>query len=212
MINSTGNTCASDSSNNFAIWSTSGTEIVSLHLGDAAECYGLNDYGVAVGLSVSDGNHYVPLVYDSLNGLRDLNGLAEHNRREPGFTVLYAVGISNTGFIAANCQYTGLHRTVETHACLLTPNVAKIMKDNIVGLEQGDPECIQCRQELGPLVEELPDTLVGLTTEKQTKVSRIVNAIANDLLGLFDAGKIDQATETLLQHDCQTVQKALHRD
>ena len=107
LINSTGSTCAYDSSGNFAIWSSSGTEIDSLHYGDMAECNGLNDYGVAVGLSVSGGSSYVPLVYDSVNGLRDLNGLVERNRREPGFTVLYAVGISNTGYIAANCQYSG---------------------------------------------------------------------------------------------------------
>jgi hypothetical protein len=108
--------------------------------------------------------------------------------------------------------YSVLHGSSETHACLLTPNPVKILKDNILQLAKGDPDCIQCRTELDPLAEELPDSLVGLSTAKQTKVSGIVNAIANDLLKLFNAKRINQDTETLLQHDCLRVQEALNRD
>jgi hypothetical protein len=141
-----------------------------------------------------------------------LNELVAHPTSGPHFVVEGANAISNTGYIAASCLYTGLHRKVETHACLLTPNPVKILKDNILQLAKGDPECIQCRTELDPLAEELPNSLVGLSPAKQAKVSTIVNLIANDLLSIFDASKINQEAETLLQHDCLIVQKALNRD
>jgi len=209
-INSYGVTCSSDINVNFSIWSNNGTETVAIPYG---MCNGLNDFGVAVGYYFPPpSQNAVAAIYDRLHGIRELNSLVEHNRREPGFAVLNAVAVSNTGYIAANCQYTALHHKSVTHACLLTPNPAQILKDNILQLAKGDPDCIQCRTLLGPLAEELPSTLVGLSTAKQTKTSGVVNAIANDLLHLFTAAKIDQASETMLQHDCLMVQEALHRD
>ena len=215
VINSSGTTCSYDINSNFSIWSNNGTQTVAIPFGYGAACAGLDDFGVAVGsyyFSNSE-NEKDAVVYDRLHGLRNLNKLIPQlSIKGHSLRIASAVAISDTGFIAANCVYSVLHGSSETHACLLTPNPVKILKDNILQLAKGDPDCIQCRTELDPLAEDLPDSLVGLSTAKQTKVSGIVNAIANDLLKLFNAKRINQDTETLLQHDCLRVQEALNRD
>jgi hypothetical protein len=214
LINSTGSTCGYDSGFNFAIWSSDGTEIVSLHSGDQAECHGLNDYGVAVGLSVTGGNSYAPLLYDPLNGLRNLNGLVEHNRRLPPDdvrldAVLYAVGISNTGYIAAQCQYTGVHRTVATHACLLTPNPGTILGNSILELAKVNPDCEICRRDLVPEAKSLPKNLDGLSVEEKRRVQKTVEEIDGHLRAALDDKQISAPQAGLLLHESEMVLKAI---
>src|SRR5215208_3311948 len=88
-----------------------------------SEAYGINDSGKVVGLSgIGDGQHHwvsgsgpaYGFIYDSTNGMKDLNSLIP---ADSGWTIHEARAINNNGQIAA----TGYKEGVGQHALLLTP-------------------------------------------------------------------------------------------
>src|SRR5215204_4709720 len=88
-----------------------------------SEAYGINDSDKVVGLSgIGDGQHHwvsgsgpaYGFIYDSTNGMKDLNSLIP---ADSGWTIHVARAINNDGQIAA----TGHKEGVGTHALLLTP-------------------------------------------------------------------------------------------
>src|SRR5215216_5426029 len=88
-----------------------------------SEAYGINDSGKVVGLSgIGDGFHHwvsgsgpaYGFIYDSTNGMKDLNSLIP---ADSGWTIHEARAINNNGQIAA----TGYKDGVGQHALLLTP-------------------------------------------------------------------------------------------
>jgi probable HAF family extracellular repeat protein len=90
-----------------------------------SEAYGINDSGKVVGLSgIGDGFHHwvsgsgpaYGFIYDSTNGMKDLNSLIA---ADSGWTISSAAGINNNGQIAANGYKDG----GGTHALLLTPTI-----------------------------------------------------------------------------------------
>jgi hypothetical protein len=171
----------------------------------SSQCLGMDDFGVSVGFAQTNPNSTVATLFDPLNGAQDLNELVPHSRHQPGFIVQNAVAISNTGYIAANCVY----KIVEQHACLLTPNLVLILKNSILRLAKRDLHCSQCRTRLVPKADSLPNTLVGLSGEQQGEVVATVNAIANDLPGLFNANEISGEQAKLLIHESEMVLAAL---
>jgi probable HAF family extracellular repeat protein len=88
-----------------------------------SEAYGINDSDQVVGLSgIGDGFHHwvsgsgpaYGFIYDSTNGMRDLNSLIP---ADSGWTIHEARAINNNGQIAA----TGYKEGVGQHALLLSP-------------------------------------------------------------------------------------------
>src|SRR5215204_2010392 len=88
-----------------------------------SEAYGINDSDKVVGLSgIGDGFHHwvsgsgpaYGFIYDSTNGMRDLNSLIP---ADSGWTIHEATAINNNGQIAA----TGYKEGVGQHALLLSP-------------------------------------------------------------------------------------------
>ena len=88
-----------------------------------SEAYGINDSDKVVGLSgIGDGFHHwvsgsgpaYGFIYDSTNGMKDLNSLIPP---DSGWTISSATAINNYGQIAANGYKDG----GGTHALLLTP-------------------------------------------------------------------------------------------
>jgi probable HAF family extracellular repeat protein len=88
-----------------------------------SEAYGINDSDTVVGLSgIGDGQHQwvsgsgpaYGFIYDSTNGMKDLNSLIP---ADSGWTIHEARAINNNGQIAA----TGYKEGVGQHALLLTP-------------------------------------------------------------------------------------------
>jgi Bacterial Ig-like domain/Protein of unknown function (DUF3466) len=88
-----------------------------------SEAYGINDSDKVVGLSgIGDGFHHwvsgsgpaYGFIYDSTNGMKDLNSLIP---ADSGWTISSATAINNNGQIAAN----GYKEGGGQHALLLTP-------------------------------------------------------------------------------------------
>jgi probable HAF family extracellular repeat protein len=181
------------------------------------QCNGLDDYGQFVGNSNStDPSHFgfpvSALLWDPVNGVRDLNKLVPPASGDT-FNIEYAVAISNTGYIAANCVFNykrgKLNGHSETHACLLTPKIVPVLKTNVHALALGDPYCIQCTEELEPEANSLPDSLAGISTEEKRKVIATVGAIERNLRNLSAEHEISESKATLLLHDAQLVENAL---
>jgi len=211
-IRSDGTTCGQDNNAAIAIWSSNGTEIFHDSFGDGSACEALNDYGVAVG------NFYSPtfvtgslaFVYDPVSGVRDLNNLiTKLSIKGHSVTIENAVSVSNTGFIAANCLYTEGNENSDWRACLLTPNPVLILKDSINQLGKGDPECVQCNEELNPLANSLPESLTDLSAPERRKVLATVEEMERRLQGLLRSRKIIESKEVLLLHEAQLVQNSV---
>ena len=208
-IRSDNTTCSIDQNNSFAIWSNTGTEMVDFSLDYGVWCNGLDDYGDAVGGYLPTSSESVALIYDPLNGERDLDQLAEHSHSFPLFIVQNAVAISDTGYIAANCQYTWLHHTVEQHACLLTPNPAPILGNNILQLAKVKPHCEICKRDLVPEAKSLPESLERLSLEERNRVRKTVEEIDEHLKAAFDDKQISASQAVLLLHQSEMVLKAI---
>ena len=132
--------------------------------GHRSECDGMNDFGQEVGSGIpASGTAFRAVLFDVLNGARNLNLLIAHN---PSRVLTQAFGISNTGYIVVVCQYGGTQG--KTLACLLKPNAVLILKKNIFALEQNDPGCIACKAVLNPEADSLPDTLVDICGTAKT--------------------------------------------
>jgi probable HAF family extracellular repeat protein len=78
---------------------------------------GINDSGVIVGDSAtaSSGSH--AFIYDATNGTQDLNNLVVDDGSDAGWTLKYATGITNSGYISGYGTVAG----GATDAFLLTP-------------------------------------------------------------------------------------------
>jgi hypothetical protein len=209
-IASDGETCGINGKSQFALWSNEGVETYAATVGFQAPCISLDDYGDAVGIGTYENND-VPTwhgyVYDPVNKLRDLNKLIPqivHKGHE--VTVEFAVSISDTGFIAATCEFQDGN---VTHACLLTPNWPKILKDNIEALGKGDPECIQCKTELEPEANSLPSSFADLSNEKKEKAAATLGKIESHLVTLRDGDRISEPAAVLLLHDTEMALQAL---
>jgi hypothetical protein len=126
-------------------------------------------------------------------------------------TVQPGVSISDTGFIAANCLCSEGRAASETHACLLTPNPVLILKDNINELGNGDPECVQCNEELVPEANALPDSLTGLSIGEERKVLATVEDLEGQLKELLRGEKIGENKAVLLLHESELVQNSVDR-
>ena len=61
---------------------------------------GINDSGVIVGdaETASSGSH--AFIYDATNGTQDLNNLVVDDGSDAGWTLKYATGITNSGYIS----------------------------------------------------------------------------------------------------------------
>jgi uncharacterized membrane protein len=215
-INSSGATCSQDGSSEFAIFSNNGTETVYFIYGsnptlEGSWCQGLDDYGDAVGGYITGNNNDTrALIYDPVNGPRDLNKLIPKlSVKGHSVVIENAVSISDTGYIAANCLYAEGHAASQTRACLLTPNPVLILKDNINELGKGDPECIQCKEELVPLADSLPESLTDLSVRERRKVLATVEEMERRLQELLRSRKITETKEMLLLHDAELVQNAV---
>jgi probable HAF family extracellular repeat protein len=205
-INNAGHICgASGNPNNqrvATIWfGTSPFTLGQPNDGHASECLGLNDADQGVG-DANGQSHPIAVLYDLLNGAQDINQLIVPI---PQVVVENAYQISNTGYIAARCIYSGSH----TRACLLKPNSVLIVKKDIFALEQNDPGCIACKAVLDPEANSLPDTLTDLTPEQQKQVTATIETMIVQLRLLEHAGQISATQAKLLVHQSQLVIAAL---
>ena len=181
-----------------------GTSTISLGqppTGDDSQCLSWNDFSQGAGFA-SAATHSVGVLFDLINGARDLNELIEPT---PHLVVQQANQISNTGYIAAQCTYSGHPR-----ACLLKPNSVLILKKNIFQLSEGDPECIQCKTVLNPEGDSLPETLAGLSATQRKHVAATVDRIVVELDRLERAGDVSTPKAVLLLHQAQLVLDALN--
>jgi probable HAF family extracellular repeat protein len=85
--------------------------------GSESWAFGLNDSDVVVGTSNVTGGAFHAFVWDSTNGMRDLNNLLPGGS---GWTLIRATDINNDGFITG----WGTNGSGDTRAFLLTPTCA----------------------------------------------------------------------------------------
>jgi hypothetical protein len=206
----------------FAIWAPGGTQTVNFVYNDNGKipsefessfCSSLDNNGTAVGGFLSSFNTsnsalsvYGGLIYDPVNGGRDLNNLiAKPVSKLYSVYVYPAVGLSASGAIAANCRFKGPIEGIRDHACLLSPNWGNIVKGSILALAQGDPECIQCKTELVPEADSLPPNEDGLSAEEKRRAVETLEKIQVNLLklGEADRNRISKDKIILLSHDTQ---------
>jgi len=212
-LSSDDETCGSNGVSQFAIWSETGAETYATNIGYAAQCNSLDDYGVAVGNGYPsvDSGLTAGYIYDPVNKLRDLNSLV-HPLIHKGHAISIenAQSVSDTGFIAADC-FIGNFSTYQlvTHACLLSPNWALIIRDSFVALAKGDPECIQCKTELEPEANSLPSSFTRLTVEEKKKAVATLEKIESQLVVLRDGDQISEQAAVLLLHDTEMTLQTL---
>jgi probable HAF family extracellular repeat protein len=97
-----------------------GTVVVLPGLGALApndHARGINDNGVIVGDAATASSGIHAFVYDSAGGEQDLNNLIVADGSATGWTLKYATGITNSGYISG----FGSASSGATHAFLLTP-------------------------------------------------------------------------------------------
>jgi probable HAF family extracellular repeat protein len=179
---------------------------------DDSSCAALNDYGTGVGAANVKGGGQVGTIYDPVNGARNLNSLVTHIfRRGAAFSIQNAVGISDRGYIAANCffeQYQYAPGYYYNRACLLTPNWGRIVRNDILALAQGDRECSQCRTELEPEADSLPPNEVGLSVEEEKQAVATLEEIQTNLLKLGKEDRIPETKLILLLGDTESALRA----
>jgi probable HAF family extracellular repeat protein len=159
-------------------------------------CNGLNDFGLAVGTGSNFSSFTTrAIVFDSVNGAVNLNTRIASNS---GVVITTAVGVSDTGYIAANCKIAGVAR-----GCLLVPNSVLILKKNIFALEQNDPGCIQCRTVLDPEAKSLPNSLSNLSSQELKAVVATAGKIKLQLQQIEQLGQITASHARLLIHQAQ---------
>jgi uncharacterized membrane protein len=214
-INASGDTCGMSYTGNFitltATVATYWNGLVPTSLGNPpgsknSQCLGMDDYGNGVGNAIAKTGSQIGVLYDPVSGPRDLNKLiAEFFHKGHAFLITNAVSISDTGFIAAQCQY----ENGNNDACLLTPNPTIKLLNSIVAFAQGDPECISCEEELVPEARSLPKSLDGLSGDERGRVIATVKLIAEQIEQLERERKISESKATLLLHQAQLVYAAV---
>jgi probable HAF family extracellular repeat protein len=177
-----------------------------------AECSGMDEFGDEVGDAYTD-SEQIAVLWDPLNGARDLNTLVPHPHTIYHGTfapiVLSAVTMSNAGYIAASCLIRKVYGPSETHACLLTPNFAAVLRNNIKQLAKVDPDCEICKQELEPEAKTLPESLTGLSTKEKEKVVSTVGELESQLRAAIDGGQITAPQFEVLLNESVMVLKAI---
>jgi hypothetical protein len=135
-------------------------------------------------------------------------------RRNGAFppAVVGAVAISDTGYIAANCVIRKVLGPSESHACLLTPNPAPILGNNILQLAKVNPDCEICRRDLVPEAKSLPKSLDDLSTEEKRRVQKTVEEIVEHVRAAFADKRISAPQAGLLLHESEMVLKAIGVD
>jgi hypothetical protein len=167
------------------------------------QCNGMDDYGNGVGDATSKTEGQIGVIYDPLNGARDLNKLIPPLfRKGHAFHIENAVSISDTGFIAAQCAY----ENGNYDACLLTPNLIYTFREAVLALPA---ECSSCRDSLAPEARTLPKTLEGLTADQREHVVATIDLMGSQIEGLERDGKITEPVGLLLIHEAELVISAL---
>jgi hypothetical protein len=211
-IRSDGTTCSTDAFGGFAIFANDGTLSFEYFGESFASCEGLDNYGDAVGETHVDLTAHLGVLYDPLNGARDLNQLIPKATVKGHSVVIQnAVSISDGGYIAADCTFTFPKKAAESHACLLSPNLVLILKKNVFQLAKGEPGCIQCQAVLDPEARSLPNTLAKLTTAQKARVIATVQKMEQQIYGLGITGGIPAQNAILLFHQAQLVIGALRK-
>jgi len=182
------------------------TNLGTLANTSSSSCLGMDNYGYGVGTALSKTDGQIGMIYDPVNGARNLNTLIPHFfRRGAAFRIQNAVSISETGFIAANCLY----EDGDNHACLLTPNLVLIFRDNILNLAETERECTECEGELVSEARSLPKSVDGLSGDERERVASTVKLIGEQIERLEREGKISESKAMLLLHDAGLVLAAV---
>ncbi len=103
------------------IWDDGNWTIVPTLGGIGSEALAINDYGVVVGQAYDPARQQRAIIYDTINGLRDLNTLIPSGS---GWDLVYASDINNSGQIVGYGRINGLGR-----AFLLNPPRTLTLKD-----------------------------------------------------------------------------------
>jgi probable HAF family extracellular repeat protein len=217
-LNSDGAVCNQSEYNLAAYWSPDGALAQEFPFkGELSFCDALDNFGVGVGAAQVNGIPYSitnALIFDSLNGARDLNQLIpKPSISNYSLKVMQGVSISNNaGYIAAQCLRTSFVRggKSEMHACLLTPRWSWILGGNIGSLIKKFPHCRQCA-ELEPEAKSLPKSLDDLSKAEKNKVAEIVAKIELQVGDLNSDTHVTEADKILLLHDSQMVLAAIGR-
>ena len=198
-INDLGQVCGWSGSAPFIIhatfWEGNTTiDLGTLHGYSSSQCTGMDNFGREVGFSEKpDLGPSRGTVFTTF-GIQNLNDLISSSL---GVTITNAFGLSNTGYIAASCVFPGNL----FHGCLLIPNTIFILKKEIYALEQGDPECIQCRTILVPEANSLPESLTDLEPRELARVVATVQTMGSPVERLRRAEQITAPQARLLLHD-----------
>jgi probable HAF family extracellular repeat protein len=170
-------------------------------------CAGMDDYGNGVGGAATKTGGDIGVLYDPVNGARNLNKLIpQFAIKGHTFVITNAVSISDTGFIAAQCSY----ENGNDDACLLTPNPVLILRDTILDLASNpNIKCVSCLAELEHDGRSLPTSLEGLTAKEKEGVLTTVEQIGAQIESLESHGKISEPDALLLTHDAELVAFAI---
>jgi len=165
------------------------------------QCNGMDDYGNGVGDATSKTEGQIGVIYDPVNGARDLNKLIPQLfRKGHAFKIQNAVSLSDTGFIAAQCAY----ENGNNDACLLTPNPVLILRDVILNLAaNSDIVCIPCADELVPEARSLPKSIDGLTADQRERALKTIDSMGSQIESLERRGDLSVPVATLLIHDAE---------
>lgn len=103
------------------VWDNGNWTTIPTLGGAGSNAEAINDHGVVVGQAYTSGNVQTAIIFDTINGLRDLNTLIPPGS---GWQLLTATGINNRGQIVGVGKHGGL-----TRAFLLTPPLTLLLKD-----------------------------------------------------------------------------------
>lgn len=214
-INSSGYMCGfSYNGPNYAPTATAATywkSAAATKLGEVAhtsngQCVGMDNWGQGVGIAGTETNSSIGVFWDPVNGARDLNTLIPQvYRKGHSVRVLGAVGLTDTGFIAANCLFGGSRQG----ACLLTVNPVLIYRNNVLTAAEQTVECAICKESLEPEARSLPKTLVGVSADKREHLVTVVDKMGSQIETLMRDGKLSAPVGMLLTHQGELLLTAL---
>jgi hypothetical protein len=172
-----------------------------------SQCYGMDDFGNGVGGATSKTEGPIGVHYDPVNGAQDLNKLImpHYFHKGQAFVITNAVSISDTGFIAAQCQY----ENGVDDACLLTPELTVIFVNTLEALAKSEPRCTSCKEELVVEARTLPKSLTGLSGDERERVIATVTLIGEQIAKLERDGQISETKAMLLLHQAELVYAAV---
>jgi hypothetical protein len=215
-INASGDTCGAIYTGSYmgpaATVATYWRGLVPTNLGNPpdsknSQCYGMDDFGNGVGGATSKTEGPIGVHYDPVNGAQDLNKLIIPKivHKGQGFLITNAVSISDTGFVAAVCQY----ENGNSDACLLTPELTVIFVNTLEALAKSEPKCTSCEDELVAEARSLPKSLADLSGDERERVIATVTLIGEQIGKLERDGKISEPKAMLLLHQAELVLTAV---